>query len=1130
MSLSNQVKIGRRFQRSIRIDTDVGTVEAIDGFVCPESSASVMLSMAKHVSETGQGAFTWTGPYGSGKSSLVVALSALLNGSKALQKRASEILGRRVTDQVWKGLPPQSKGWRILPVVGRRDRPASVIGEALEVAGFVPRNRRREWTDELLIRAVKDVVDEQPKSFGGLLIFVDEMGKFLEAAAQGGVDVFLFQELAELSSRSGGRFIFVGILHQAFEEYAHRLSRELREEWSKIHGRFVDLAVNTGGEEQIDLLSRAIESDGAPRRHVTLANNVADIIRKYRPSASKHLGATIAKCWPLHPIAACLLGPISRRRFGQNQRSIFAFLNSAETNGFQEFLRTADEGTIYEPSQLWDYLRSNLEPSILASPDGHRWALAAEAVARCESVGGDILHIRLLKTIALVDLFKERAGLVPSFDLLRICESAERDEAVQGALADLSKWSLITFRKFTNAYAIFEGSDFDIDAAVEVALREIREIDFAGLRRLAGLQPLLAKRHYHETGALRWFDINLVPLANLAEEAHKFRPANGTVGQFLLAIPTEGEREDLAQDACREIASENHDGDVVIGLSQRSWGVVDLAKELLALEKVRTERLELLGDAVARKEVDARLADLQGQLEAELHRAYDSATWYQKRHNPKRLLNSELNNLASELAHHRYPQCPKIRNELLNRVKPSSSAVSAQNMLLKKMITQEGQPRLGIEGFPAEGGLLVSLLEAPGLYAEDRQGWKFVSPHGDDTHRLLPLWNAAESHLRANAARVVEVAEIYELWREPPFGVKDGLMPILAVAFLLSRRDSIAFYRQGIFQARFKDLDVDYLVSDPKDVQLRWMDLPDLSRRLLSDMAEVVRHIDDTNTLTHLAPIDVARGLVSIFHNLHPWTKRTTRLSANAIRIRNLFKQANDPNKFLFDDIPVAFGGQINLAGDDALRSVIASVKDGLEELVQAYPAMLSRLKDMLLAELQVPNASSQALKELRERAENVKQLAGDLRLEAFVVRLARFQGSENDLETIASLAADKPPRDWVDLDLDRTAVEMTDMAQKFVRSEAFARVKGRNDKRHAMAIIVGVAGRPTPLMEEFNVADIDRTEIDGFISQIESALKSRKQGHRNIVLAALAEVSARIMQASPKRVVLENLKKKEVR
>jgi len=1117
MGLQRHVKIGRRFQRAIRIDSDVGNADAIDGFICPQSSAAVLLNIAKHVSEVRQGAFTWTGPYGSGKSSLVVILSALLNGSKALQKRAAELVGRKTSEQVWRGLPPNSRGWRVLPVVGRRDDPCRVIGEALEASQLVVKSRGKEWNDARLIAAISTVANEQPKSFGGLIIFVDEMGKFLEAAAQGNVDVYIFQQLAELASRSNGRLVIVGILHQAFEEYAHRLSREMRDEWSKIHGRYVDLAVNTGGEEQIDLLSRAIESDFTNKKHYGLANSVADIIRSLRPAASKNLGHVLAKCWPLHPITACLLGPISRRRFGQNQRSIFAFLNSAELNSFQEFLKSAHEQDLYDPPLLWDYLRSNLEPSILASPDGHRWALAAEAVERCESAGGNALHLRLLKTIALVDLFKERSGLVPGFELLQLSEATASKRDIEEALNQLTKWSLITFRKFIDAYAIFEGSDFDIDKAVEGALEEVREIDFIGLRKLAGLQPLLAKRHYHETGALRWFDVNIVPLKSIADEAKRFRLSHGTVGQFLLGIPTDGEREDIAKELCQEAAKGEYAGDVVIGLSQRAWGVVDLARELLALEKVRSESLELQGDAVARREVEARLSDLQGQLEAELNRAYSNADWYLHRKEPVRLNSSDLNGLASKLASDRFPDSPRVKNELLNRIKPSSSAVSAQNALLKRMITHEGQERLGIEGFPAEGGLFVSVLEATGLYSKTPGSWRFVAPSGehDRAYRLAPIWEAAEKHLKENAVRVVSVSELFDLWRQPPFGVKDGLMPILAVAFLLSFRESIAFYRQGIFQAKFRDLDVDYLVKDASDLQLRWMDLPDVSRRLLSGMAEVVRKIDGQNALTHLAPIDVARGLIAIFDGLHPWTKRTSRLSANAIRVRNLFRQAIDPNKFLFDDIPSAFGGPISLDDDDQLQKLIEHVKDGLEELVHAYPQMLRRLRETLLSELQVPNASSQALSELRSRAENVKQLAGDLRLEAFVVRLSRFQGTDADLEAIASLAAEKPPRDWVDLDLDRTAVEVATMSQKFVRSEAFARVKGRDDKRHAIAVVIGVKGRPEPFVEEFDITDVEKNDVDELVRAMQATINRNSNSKRSIALAALAQVSAQYIDQS---------------
>lgn len=1114
MSLAKHVKIGRRYQRAIRIDSDVGSADAIEGFVCPESSANVLVSMAQHVAQSRQGAFTWTGPYGSGKSSLVVILSALLNGSRGLHKKAAEIVGRRTTDQVCRALPPLARGWKILPVVGRRDNPARVLGEALESSGLIPKTRNHEWSDDRLIKSIKDVYSEQPRSYGGLIIFVDEMGKFLEAAAQGLSDVYLFQQLAELASRSEGRFVLVGILHQAFEEYAHRLSREVRDEWSKIHGRFVDLPINTGGEEQIDLLSRAIVSDRGSKKQAALANQVSEVIRKQRPSASRNLGAVLSRCWPLHPVTACLLGPISRRRFGQNQRSIFAFLNSSELHSFQEFLRAAGDDDLYDAPLLWDYLRSNLEPSILASPDGHRWASAAEAVERCEGAGGGMLHMRLLKTIALVDLFKERSGLAPNLDLLYACESSASTKEVQQALAQLTKWSLITFRKFIDAYAIFEGSDFDIDKAVEVALEDVRQIDFVSLRRMAGLQPLLAKKHYHETGALRWFDVNIVPVASLLEEAKKFRPSQGTVGQFLLGIPTEGEGEEIARAICVEAAKGRYSGDVVIGLSRRAWGIVDLARELLALEKVRSESLELQGDAVARRELDARLGDLQGQLEAELNRAYSNADWYLKGEEARRLNSAEVTALASELANRRYPESPRLRNELLNRIKPSSSAVSAQNLLLKRMITHEGQERLGIEGFPAEGGLFVSLLEATGLYAKRNGQWAFVAPtdEGDRQYRLTPIWRAAERYLQDNSGRAVPVSELYDLWRKEPFGVKDGLMPLLSVAFLLSQRRSLAFYRQGIFQAKFKDLDVDYLAKDASDIQLRWMDLPDVSRRLLSAMADIVRSIDRENTLTNLAPIDVARGLIAIYDRLHPWAKRTTRLSANAIRVRNLFRQAADPNKLLFDDIPSAFGGEVSRQSESDLGGLVSHIKDGLEELVEAYPQMLRRLKEMLLDELQVPNASSQALGELRARAENVKQLAGDLRLEAFVVRLSRFSGTEQDLEAVVSLAAEKPPRDWVDLDVDKASIELAVMAQKFIRSEAFARVKGREDKRHAMAIVVGIKGRPVAMIEEFDVTDSDRPKIDELVSSMEVTLSSFGLD-RAVALAALAEVSAKYIQ-----------------
>ncbi len=1111
MALADQVHVASRYQLAIRIDADLTNPAALDGFICPRTSEEVLRTMARHVAESGQGAFTWTGPYGSGKSSLAVALGATLGGDEQLRRSAASILGPTTSTKIAHALPPRRRGWRILPVVGRRDRPERVIGESIEAARLLPNRAPRIWTEPEILDALEAIARRFPRVSGGLLVLIDEMGKFLEAAAHDGSDIHLFQELAERASRSDGRLIVVGILHQGFEGYAHQLSRQMRDEWSKIQGRFVDLVVNTTGDEQIDLIGRAIKSPRTFRPASHLAKEVAGLLPQQE---SPYIADMLEDCWPLHPVVACLLGPLSRRRFGQNQRSLFGFLNSAEPQGFQDFLRRAMIGDLYGPDRLWDYLRINLEPSILASPDGHRWALAADAMGRCEAMGGLELHLRVLKIIAILDLLKDRSGLVPSMHLLKLIVGKSASQGLESALDDLQSWSLTVYRKFIGAYAIFEGSDFDIDEALVQASANLGEIDLNSVGAMGRVQPIVAKRHYHQSGALRWFDLSVLPLADIEKITSDYSPKHGAIGSFLLAIPTLGESDDTAAAICRESVRLSRRWDIVVGLSPSAWRLPELAAELAALERVRDDSPDLQHDRVGRREVLARIGAVEGRLESELGRAFDSAIWYRRDADETPLFHAELNCLASDLADARFRSAPTLRNELVCRVKPSSNAVAARNALLRKMVLNEGEFRLGIKGFPAVGGLFASLLEATGLYRKSAGGWRFVAPSPDENRiqNLAPTWQAAKDYLKQNSRRAVSLSEIFEIWRQPPLGIKDGLLPLLAVAFILTERRALAFYRQGIFQIHMSDLDVDYLIKDPNDVRLRWMDLSEVSRRLLSRMADVVRKLDEANRLSHLEPIDVARGLVAIHDRLPPWTGRTQRLSRNAKQIRQLFKQAKDPNKLIFDDMPNLLSSADNILELNAPDRIATCVLEGLTELTQAYPAMINRLRETLLAELQVPNASVSMLQELRDRAGNIRELGGDHRLEAFIVRLSEFSGDDADIENLAGMAVNKPPRLWVDTDIDRAALELANMAQRFVRAEVFAHVKGRPDKRHAMAIVVGMGGQSMPIHEEFEVADHDKTEIGRLTARMEKTLLNCGEVRRNVILAALAKLSSRYL------------------
>ena len=253
----------------------------------------------------------------------------------------------------------------------------------------------------------------------------------------------------------------------------------------------------------------------------------------------------------------------------------------------------------------------------------------------------------------------------------------------------------------------------------------------------------------------------------------------------------------------------------------------------------------------------------------------------------------------------------------------------------------------------------------------------------------------------------------------------------------------------------------------------------------------------------------MAKGLVAIHDRLAPWVGRTQHLSTNAKMVRQLFKQASDPNGLIFNEIPQSLSGGLDLAHKNALRTISNNVREGLKELQEAYPAMLRRLKEILLAELQVPNTSGPMLGELRARADNIREMSGDHRIEAFVIRLAQFQGTNEDLESLASMAANKPTRTWVDGDIDRATIELASMAQRFVWTESFAHVKGRSDRRHAMAVTVGVGGRPATVQDEFDVTSLERPEVETLVSRMKQTLQETGEERRNIVLAALAELSA---------------------
>lgn len=1075
--LSDLVKVSRRFTRSVRVDTDISDPAALEGYICPHSAIEALLTMARHREATGHSAFTWTGPYGSGKSSLAVALASLLQGNRAdVAKAFAHASATDEVDELVEHFRKDPAPWDVCAVVGQRGHAEAIIGEAIKNAVKRPPKRSK---DESFASWVGRVAAQARGP--GLALIIDEMGKFLEHAALEQSDIHVFQELAEISSRSNGKLLVVGILHQAFDEYAQRLSRESRDEWLKIQGRYLDLPVNLAADEQIDLIARAVETSREPEMDDDM-RLVAAVMRGGRESDSERLAMKLAACWPLHPLTASLLGPISRRRFGQSQRSIFGFLTSAEPYGFQEFLvATETEAGRFNPAQLWDYLRANLESAILASPDGHRWSTAVDAIERCEVRGGSRDHLAAIKTIALLDLFKDRSGLQPTSDVIKLGIGAKSDKHWKQIADDLLKWSVVVFRKHSGAFAIYAGSDFDIESALDDARSRGIGTDFKRLEEQPALRPVLAKRHYEEKGALRWFEVGIAPLDEAEERVRTYEPAPGSAGLFLILVSTNEENKAAAKRIARAAAEEAGDRLVVVGWTRDSYRLRELTADLAALEHVRGHRAELEGDAVARREIDARIARLTADLDDQLRDAINRVDWHGAANDQIENLDTSspagLSLLASKLADWRFPYTPRLHNELINRTRPSSNAIAATRQLLHAMVESRGKERLGFEGFPPEAGLFFSLLVSTKLYSADETGvHSFSPPSADDAHCLHPMWEAADAALQGSETGI-SFAELYNLWRAPPFGVRDGLLPVLALSYVLTRVARTSLYLDGVFRPQLDTFFVDRLLQDAGAVRARDVEITTQHVAVVSDLAMRLGR-DETIAPTAL---EVARILVGRVRSLPGWTQRSGMPSSNAIALRQLGLKSHDPNKLLFEDLPSKFGTD--------LAAVPSATAEALAELEAAYPEMLRDLAQTLFKELRYDPIEDQEYSLLHQRCETVRGLSGNFRLDALATRLGVFAGELADIEGVASLAANKPARDWVDRDIDAAKIELAALAQQFLRAEGFAHLKGRGDRQTSLAVYISDPSYPAPASPFVELSGQERDRASALAEQIQELI-----------------------------------------
>ena len=1132
------VDVDRRFQRAVNLERDAAKRDALQGYLVTPAAHHALSQVSGGLRHSeGDRAWNLVGPYGSGKSAFAVFLADLFSPIGTEGRLAARRL-LKTAGQV--SLPNQALHPTLLTAerapldrlllralnttlehvwktrTGRKPKVMHTVQGFLN--GSAPSAARCATSE--VVRCFEDAAQCVTDATGaGLLLIVDEAGKALEYAAQepSRGDIYLLQALAEAAARSDGApFVIMTVLHQSFDHYAHQLGNAERNEWAKVQGRFGDLAFREGGDQLIRLTAAAIQNAGRPpasREWKRLVSSTVQWVSEGTGWNAPQLEQSLNACWPLHPVTATLLGPLFRGRLAQNERSLFAFLSSGEPSSFRDFLRTHRSGDLYTVDRLYDYALGALG-SRLFGREGRGWAEIDGAIRRLSKTA-TATDEQIIKTVGLLGMLGDQVGLRASADVVADCIGD--GDVTRHALGRLKTHSVLVYRQFRDAFQIWEGSDLDLDDLVSAAVQRLpADTSVAAvLQRLAPRPPLVARRHLYVTGTFRYFDVRFIDAAQLLRQEEPTLDGDGD-GAILLVLPhTEQEARELQ--AGRERLSLAVSGyasgkPVVLVAPPASTRLAQVALELAAAEIVQTSTSELQSDPTARKELAGRIDEIGRQLAVEIERAFDPgrSTWYTEGERlPLRTWRDGLSAL-SDLCDKCYHAAPPIRNELLNRRALSTSAARARRNLLEGMILRRDAERLGFEGYPPEVSIYLSLLKEHGFHRQRAGVWGFARPK----RTLDPLWREIERYLSDTEAGRRPLAELYDRLRRPPFGLKDGPLPIVVLAALLAREDEIAIYEHGTFVPAWTPSHAERLLRSPRAYAVRLCRIGGLRRDVFDRLAKTLLSSSGAPSL-----LDVVRGLVRFVAALPPYARLTQTISERSRNIRGALLRAREPAPLLFDDLPVACGCEPFDGGGETDRKRVTAftgtLKEGLREIQEAYPGLLARCQSALARELGLPAAPAQLAAELTRRACRLTAIAVDPGLKSFVLRAADGTLEPDDLLiSLLTQLANKPPAEWADADEDQFEIRLAQLARRFRNTEALlVDLPGVGESDNTL-LRLAVARRGHAERERvLELRADDEQEIASVRARVMKALNGDEPPER--VLAAFALIAEDLITAS---------------
>ena len=1130
--LSELYQVKRRYQRSIQVAQDWISGNGLEGYLLTPTAQQVAEQILLGIHSIDKpSAWTITGPYGTGKSAFALFLTDLLANEEPKHSNAKKLKYElHLTQKPF--IPILIQGQRgplDIDFIHALSRTFANLSpdfhqEIVELQNNMQDNR---GIVQLFERATQEA---HRLGYGGILVILDEFGKYLEYATNypDDVDLIIMQDLAETAARSEVPFILITILHSAFSDYLASIDDARKAEWQKVQGRFADISFIEPGEQFLKLIGSAIRTDNQSKAvsdtqmiiKGILCSPAFDEARKRVP-----LEKLLVHCAPLHPSTALLLWPLFRSALSQNERSLFSFLNDYSPHGFQEYLgRTEVGGALYRISDLYDYIGFSIGDAVLLSLQARRWAEIANAINRIE-IEAPQLASQIIKVIGLTSLFGDQVGLRATPELLKAI--FDNQEAISEAISYLENKSIIIYRKFEGAYGIWGGSDVDLDAAYNRALARTHHGNYAyRLTKLVELQPIVAKAHYVQKGTMRYFEVEIIDGEFFQLEGaikQDARPADGKV-YFVLSENHSATNELVVKTIELTKNLEPKDQLKIFAFPKPFKGLEDALSKLENWQWVKNNTPELAGDRVARQEVQAqirnatrRLLDIAGEtlgLREYLFKPSFSV-WIQAGKQYEHKSTVEFQKWVSTLCANVFHKAPRLFNELLNRENISSAAAAIRRNLIQVMVEKDGEENLGFVGTPPEYSMYRTLLEEGGFYRKRRSGE--YSFDGLPVKEWRSAWYAMREFLKSTTSGRRSLVDLYDILKSPPFGMREGPLPILICVLLLANKERVALYEDGRFIPEIRIEILELLIKAPETFEIQLYDLVGETKEAFTAIGEVLEQLNMINfgSTAHAHLLDIIKPLVVFAARLPDYTKKLKSLNPTyATDVRDALLKAEDPYELLFKTLPNIF--DVSLSHPEGPKIFAADLRKSISALKQAYPDLLDRIEENFREafDKEVGVISMDLRDEIIQRAAPLAGYTPDPTLKLFIRETGRIQ--DRDWREVFARAVNQgfPPDKWHDRSVVDFQLRLIQLASDFKRLESLVREKERVDDSNIILRVSILNGKLKEKSKVISVSSETEIVMNKLIDSIEKKLKLSNDT-LDTKLAALGKLLEKLLESN---------------